>query len=183
MTFNITNRGTGTLAGSVEDVIAPFQITAGGTFSLAHNQKGPVTITFSPTAATNYTETVTIASSDSAHPSISVELTGTGLPGTLSAPHTVSFKAAPNASTTGTITIKNSGKGVLMVTIGALTGADFTFATTPPSGATAIQPKSSLPVTVTFSPPVKGAASGTLALTSDDPHHASVSVTLKGTGT
>jgi hypothetical protein len=29
----------------------------------------------------------------------------------------------------------------------------------------------------------KGAASGALAITSDDPHHASESITLKGTGT
>ena len=186
-TIKLINKGSGPLAGSIQGVQSPFKITQGGSFSLAKGQNDPVMITFTPSTAQTFNQNVTVASNDAKHPSFVLKLTGTGVPGTLSAPRTVSFKGtfAPGRSSgqSQTIALRNNGEGVLMVTIGALSGsADFSFATPPPSGPNAIQPKGSLSFMINFSPSGKGTALGTLAIASDDPRHLSASIILKGTG-
>ena len=181
--LKVINRGSGTLVGSFEGVQPPFKITQGASFSLTHDQADPVTITFTPLTPQSFTEAVTLSSNDRKHPSIPLELSGEGLPGSLSVPAAVTFKAASGSSTTETIAIKNVGKGVLMVTVGSISGSsEFSFATAPPFGPSPVQPKGSISVTVRFAPSSMGAARGTLAITSDDPHHKSANITLKGTG-
>jgi sugar lactone lactonase YvrE len=181
--FKVINRGSGTLAGSLEGVQPPFAITQGASFSLTHDQADPVTITFTPLTPHTFIEPVTVSSNDPKHPSVMLELSGEGLPGSLSVPSAVTFEAVSGSSTIKTIAIKNAGKGVLMVTVGSISGSpEFSFASAPPAGTSAIQPKGSISVMVKFAPSSKGAVQAKLAITSDDPHHASASIVLKGTG-
>ncbi len=56
--FTVANMGGGTLSGTAS-VVAPFSILSGGSYSLGSNQSQTVTVEFSPTVASNYTQSVT----------------------------------------------------------------------------------------------------------------------------
>jgi hypothetical protein len=58
MTFDITNTGYGTLAGTVSAACPHFAVFSGGTYSLTHDQSQTVTILYFPLAAGPHTCTV-----------------------------------------------------------------------------------------------------------------------------
>ena len=55
----VQNVGVGTLSGTAS-VGAPFSIVSGGSYSLGSNQSQTVLVVFSPTVASNYSQTVTL---------------------------------------------------------------------------------------------------------------------------
>lgn len=175
---------SGVLTGSVPAGSAPFTVIAGnGPFSLASGALVSVTVQFAPAAPGPASATLVITSNDPKHPSASVKLTGTGVTGTLSVPSRLVFlKLKPqalNTSVTASFTIKNTGAGVLHGAVGAPAGP---FLVTAGSGAFTLAHLQTWPVTVQFTPLVKGPAIGTLTVTSDDPRHSSVNLNLTGTG-
>ncbi|MGV3719337.1 MAG: fibronectin type III domain-containing protein [Actinomycetota bacterium] len=77
-TFRVKNTGTGPLLGSIGSADNPFSVTGGGAFSLAPGQSKIVSVKFTPIAAGRSTRALTITSTDSVRPNVSVSLTGLG---------------------------------------------------------------------------------------------------------
>ena len=95
-------------------------------------------------------------------------------------PHSLSFRASPNASASGSITISNTGTGRLHANVGAPKH-------NPPlselgGGAIEIDPNNSQNVIVVYSPTKKGKAKDQISITSDDPKQKkAIKVKLTGT--
>jgi hypothetical protein len=173
---------SGILIGNVAAGSAPFTVTSGsGPFNLAPAHSEAVTVEFAPSASGAASAAVVITSNDPKHPSVSVKLTGTGVAGKLSLPTRLAFPktAALDSPISGKLTIKNAGLGVLHGNVGAITGP---FSVSAGSGGFALDHLQPWTVAIQFTPTAKGPATGTLAITSDDPKHPSVSLNLKGTG-
>ena len=77
-TITIRNDGGLTLTGSVGSLSAPFSVSPSGSFSLEKKKSLRLVITFSPASTTPATGQLTITSNDPTHPSVTVNLTGTG---------------------------------------------------------------------------------------------------------
>jgi sugar lactone lactonase YvrE len=182
LTLTIKNTAkSGALIGSVAAVSLPFSVTTGGGgFSLSAGQAETVSVQFAPTTAGAVSAPLVITSNDPKNPSISVKLSGTGATGTLSAPASLTFLTTKvNTSTTNTLTIRNIGAGVLHGNVGASAGP---FAVTAGSGAFTLDDGKTQTVTIKFTPTVIGSLTGALPITSDDPKHLSLNVSLKGAG-
>jgi hypothetical protein len=124
--------------------------------------------------------TLVITSDDPKHASVSVKLTGTGQSGQLSVPSLLTFLATKaTTSSTKTLTITNTGLGVLHGNVGATAGP---FIVTLGGGSFALDHLKTQMVTIKFTPPTTGPFAGVLPIASDDPKHLSVNVNLKGTG-
>jgi hypothetical protein len=185
-TFTIKNSSKiGTLTGTVGTLSAPYTVEAGeGSFTLPPGQTEPVTIEFEPMAANLGKDpaTLSVSSNDPKHLSEKVKITGTSVAGKFSfAAHVTFMPTKVGTTATKIVTLKNTGLGVLHWQLG-------TFA--PPFNVTLVAGGSGLTLdhlqtqklNVQFSPTTKGAIPSILNLTSDDPKHLSVNVTLKGTG-
>ena len=100
--------------------------------------------------------------------------------GTLSVSGSLSFgKVKVNGTKNKKLKVKNKGKFPLQVTIGTL---EPPFSVTD-SGTFSVAKKKTLTVTVLFKPTVAGATPPQmLSITSNDPHHPSVSKTATGSG-
>lgn len=172
----------GVLSGNVPAGSAPFTVTAGsGAFNLSGGQKESVTVQFAPTAPGADSEILTITSNDPKRPSVNVKLTGKGAPGRLRTLVRLSFaKTKATTSVSKSFTIKNSGPGVLHGNVGSTTGP---FKVTAGGGDFVLSLGEKVTITVEFTPPVGGPFTGSLALSSDDPAHTSVTVKLAGIGT
>jgi hypothetical protein len=134
LTLRVQNVGAGTLSGTAT-VSAPFQIIAGGTYSLGANQSQQVTIRFSPLAAGYVMQTVTFTGGGGATATVS----GTGTvnqpglsfnstSGSISAPFTISSGYLSQAVVTGVINggqavyafnLTNAGSYVIMANVNA----------------------------------------------------------------
>jgi len=183
-TLTIRNLGKTTLGGMVDDSLsAPFSISAGsGTFSVPPRQMHRVTIAFAPAVPGNFSQSFTITSSDSKHGSVTVTVAGKGLPGKLKAARSVRFPSTATAATsTRSLTIRNTGKGMLHGSVGAISGsAEFQLQSG--GGAFTLAHGARQTVTIAFTPSAAGKAAASLALSSDDPKHLSAIVHLSGTG-
>lgn len=191
--ITITNAGTNTLTFTGAQVAlggadpSQFAITGDtGEASLAPGTTRIVDVAFNPSTTGGKSASLTITSDDTSEPSVSLSLTGTGVDQEVDvAPlsHTFADRdvdggpSAPFAitiSNTGTNTLTFTGPGVF------LTGSDFLIASD--SGEPSLAPGASRTVQVQFDPSASGAASGSLAVTTDDSDEPSVNVTLDGTG-
>jgi hypothetical protein len=149
-----------------------------------------VAVKFAPTAANVGKDpaTLSINSNTPKHPQAEVHISGTGAGGKLSVPASVSVSTGLRPTTVGsvatkTLNIKNSGLGLLNVTVGG-TGVLPPFSVTPASGTFPLTHLQILQLTITFTPTAKGLVTAPLGITTDDPNpkHDNVTVTLKGTG-
>ena len=80
--FTVQNVGTGTLSGTAS-VGAPFSIVSGGNYSLGSNQSQTVTVSFSPTVASNYNQSVTFTGGNGTNATVAGA--ATNVPPTVSA--------------------------------------------------------------------------------------------------
>ena len=78
-----------------------------------------------------------------------------------------------------TVRIKNAGT-VLLTGAVAIPGAQFPVSSG--GGQFSVSPKGTSAVTIQFAPTVAGATKSTVQITSSDPKHRTVIVTLKGIG-
>jgi hypothetical protein len=77
LTLKLTNKGKGALSGVVGTVGAPFTLAGGsGPFTLQPKQSLTLRVTYAPTAAGTANGTLTITTTDPAHSSLPVALTG-----------------------------------------------------------------------------------------------------------
>ncbi len=151
----------------------PFTVAAGGSCTLS--------VKFMPTAAGSRTGSVQIFSNASGSPH-SIAVSGTGTVAVLSiAPTPADFGSVPaGTSSTLTLTVTNTGTAPLVVSLVSVSGTGF--AQTNNCVSAAVAPGTTCQVSLTFSPTVAGAHSGTLTVTSNasgSPHR----VSLSGTGT
>jgi hypothetical protein len=166
---------------------ATLTVPAGGTASIG--------VTFKPTATGPASGTLTFLTDDPATPNVSVALTGTGTPEpppTVSvSPSAVNFGAVPLQYFVGVaVTVANTGPCEDLAVTLTVTGTDFLLTTgdpttlppgNPPISDT-IAASTSKSYTVVFAPTATGAASGQLAVTSNDPAHPTTTVLLSGSG-
>lgn len=181
--LTVTDVGKGELDGGIGNLTPPFTVEpAPGNsivFALTKNQKSAFSIQFMPTAVGPATTSLVLISNDAKHPLMTVSIKGTGAGGKLSAPKSFSLPATNvNATATETFKIKNTGAGVLSGSIGPLASP---FMLTSPTSFN-LGPGVSFPITITFTPSVKGLAKQTLAITMNAPTPGSVEVTVQGKG-
>lgn len=188
----VTNHGGGTL------LVSDIQITganatdfsadssAAGAFPIA---LGPgewfaVQVTFAPGAAGDHQAVMSVLSNDPATPQKDVPLQTVGLAGNLDAsPNPLNMTAQTNQSSTGAITLSNTGTADLTISGAALGPATSTFFTL--GAATwpqTLAPGDSTTLSVTFAPTSNAAAAGSVDITSDDPDSPTTSVALNGNG-
>jgi hypothetical protein len=154
--------------------------------SISVGQSQQITIRYSPTASGAQTGTLIINSNDPAKPSITVNLTGTGVQQQVTAP---SILVTPASLDFGTVSVNqtkdlplqiaNTGNAALnIISIGGSSG-QFTLVGNLPSSIAA---GSSQSITIRFSPTASGTQTGTLTIRSNDPAKPAVSVNLSGAG-
>lgn len=76
----IRNTGTGTLTGTVNPPPAPFALNGSGSFTLAPHTGTTITLTFTPTLATRFHRTDTVASNSKNNSAVNLNLRGIGTP-------------------------------------------------------------------------------------------------------
>ena len=178
---NAGKKGSGTLSGMVTMSDTSIFNISPSSFTLAPGKSQKESVTFAPTMPSN-TGTATISSNDSfGNNTLMVTLNGSGLPGKLSAPKSVSLSAKAGAApVTKNLVIKNAGKGILSGNWAAVTTAPFSVSA---GSFGPLQPRQSAPpITITFNPPAtKGAAVPvTLVISPTSPGAVGATVTLKG---
>ena len=157
----------------------PFTLLAGDSMTLQ--------VTFTATSAGPAQGKMTITSNAATTPSLVIPLTATGItsvaPDAAVSPTSVDFGQVATGSTSKqTVSLQNFGPGPMQVKSVSVTGTGFTLASglaqTPFSLGT-----ESVSIGVQFAPTQAGAQTGSLTITTDDPAHASIVVSLRGTGT
>jgi sugar lactone lactonase YvrE len=168
---------TGTVAGTSS---AQLITTAGtGPFVLTPGQALTVAVEFAPTALATSTSALQITSNDPRHSSEQVSIKGKGVPGTLAVSRKVTFAATTRGQSSAItyLNMTNRGPGILHGTVDA-PAAPFSI---DGGGAFRLAQNESLRAALTFAPVAAGRSfTGTLTITSDDPAHKQVLVTLSG---
>jgi len=190
-TFTIKNSSKkGTLTGNIEPLSAPYTVTSvpSLSFNLAPGAKQPVTVEFAPTSLGANKVTLSINSNTPKHPVESVHISGTGAGGKISVPASLTLSSGLHPTKVGALvtknlTIKNTGLGLLTVTVDE-SGILPPFTITPVGGTFPLTHLQTQVFSITFTPTAKGAVTAKLGITSNDPNpkHDDVIVTLKGTG-
>ena len=185
--FKITNSGDGTLTGNVDlSGLPPPFATIGSdpsSFSLARNKSITVTVLFEPISPGDLHGSINIDSNDSSgHSPLVVTVAGKAAPGVLSVPAALRFgTVAVNRRKTATLSIRNTGAGVLHVTVD-VSGLAAPFSTTFASGQYTVSPGKAMAAKIAFAP-ISAQASpftGEVAISSDDPKRQSAGVTVSG---
>jgi hypothetical protein len=152
--------------------------------ALAVGQSGTFAVAVDPAAAGNVTGTVTVAA-DAGSPPVVASLAATAVtttqPQLSVAPTSIDFGTVSNGQKgTANLVLNNLGSADLTVSMMTLTGTAFGISgiTTPKT----ISAGQSAQATVTFSPTTSGAASGSIAIVSNDPTNPTLNIPLSGTG-
>src|SRR3989441_57213 len=196
-TVTLTNSGTATL--SITSITlaglnpGDFAIAAGTTCTngatVVAGASCLLNLTFTPTAASARTATVTITDDAAGSPQ-AVSLTATGVtPPTATLSATSSAFGNQRVGTTSAaqnLTLTNNGGTPLNLTSITITGAqaaDFAFAAgnTCPTGAGSVAPGASCTISISFTPAATGARTATVTITDDAPGSPQ-SVSLAGMG-
>ena len=188
-TQTITLTNTGNAAVTIQQVTASTsQFGISGInlpLTMAPGQSSAFSVWLNGTTSGSVTGTLTVQSDAGSTPVV-VNLSGTITSGTQAqitlTPANVNFGSISiGTKGTSSILIGNSGAADLIVSMISITGAEFGISgiATPRT----ISAGQSVPATVTFTPTAAGTASGSIALTSNDPSNAVVTVALNGTGT
>lgn|GEM_PF-1848305 len=189
LTATITNTGSAALSvtGLVTSGSVEFGLTNAPVLPLTVAAAGSakVTVRYLPANTGPDSGTLTIKGNDSAHPSVAVALSGTGVAPALTVnPVALAFGALQQGRTTNlTLTLGNAGSANCL--IGGLTksgSADFAFGQDAPVAPFTITPGSSIIVPIAYTPSNVGADTGSVQVASDDLANPSVTVTLTGTG-
>ena len=181
-TFSITNGGTAPLHISGLQTAAPFAVVSPATpFQVGANASATVTVTFSPSSTGAQTGTLIITSDDPNNGSVTVSLSGTGSAPRIGVnPSSLTFgNATVGQSATMNLTLANQGTATLNVKSLTVIAP---FAVVSPATPFQVAANSSATVTLSFSPTVAGAQTGTLSIASDDPVNSSLTVALNGNG-
>lgn len=151
-------------------------------FTLAAGAQAVGAVWFAPSAAGAQSGSLTIASTDPAHPSLSAALTGTGaaaVPKLTVDQTSLAFGSVPVGQYKDlALTIGNTGAAALNVTSISSSNAAFRASV----ATLTVAPGASTPIGVRFTPTAAGSQTGSLTFASNDPAGGGVSVALSGTG-
>jgi hypothetical protein len=178
---NAAKKGAGNLTGGVTSNTQPVFIIVPNSFDLAPGKSQKELITFAPGMLAN-SGTATITSNDSfGNNTLTVTLSGAGLPGKLSLPTTVTLTAKAGTTVSKNLTIKNNGKGTLSGSWQSISTPPFTV--TGGSFGPLSPGKSAPPIAIAFAPTAKGSVTPvSLTISVTSPGAVGATVTLKGTG-
>jgi hypothetical protein len=187
-TLTLTSSGGAPLTINSVGVAGTGYAISGATFPATLNPKQSVTlqVSFDPTATGTDSGTITISSNSSTGATATVSLSGTGTNPTnpvLTVSSTALRFGDEPVGTTATLSVMLTSTGTSPVTVSAasVTGAGFSF-----SGSTfpvTLNPTIAITIQVQFDPTAVGAASGTLAFTSNSTTGTTSVVNLSGNGT
>ncbi len=157
----------------------PFTIQPGGSTN--------VQISYSPVNTGADSGSLQVNSNDPSKPSVTVSLSGTGVPAAACtiavSPASLAFgTVGVGLSATMSAQVQNTGSASCSVTSLNVTGSGFSLGSAAPSLPATIAVGGSISVPVNFSPASAGAASGSLTIGSNDPATPSFSVPLSGLG-
>ena len=157
----------------------PLNLAAGGS--------AQVPVAYSPTSTSPATGSLSIGSTDQAHPVIVISLSGAGAEAPVCAiqvePLALSFGGVPLGSTASrTTTITNTGNANCRINSLAISNTEFTVASSSPSIPRTLVPGEASNVGVIFTPIAPDARAGTLTIATTDPDQPSIIVSLAGTG-
>ncbi len=140
-------------------------------------------MTFKPSAAGVQSATLQIGSNDPVQPLVKVALSGIGTAvgaPSLSVLPAVDFgSAAVGQSTDATLTIRNAGTGPLIVQTLSVSGAQFTFVSSPPPPFT-IAPSGQQAIVLRMRPIAAGPQVGLVTIVSNDAAKSPATVNLIG---
>ncbi len=183
--LSVTVSNTGSSSLQVTDVFAngPYSVSPSTPFTLAPGASQTLSVRFSPDVEGLVTGTnLTLYTSAPDRPIINVGLTGAGVSPMLElVPSALAFGEQPvnTTSMARTVTVKNNGSGPIQITSVSVSGAPFTVS---PSTSFMLAANQSKVLSVTFSPTVEGAATGTLTLSTDYAPQSTATVSLSGVG-
>jgi MYXO-CTERM domain-containing protein len=191
-TAQVQNTGTATL--TVTTVAAcsgagpEFTWSATTPFSVAPGQSTPITVTYTPVDTDFHSACLAFSSNDPASPVANLGLTAQGaatpVPAVALSPAALDFMAVEvGKSSTLASQVQDTGGATLTVSaIAACSGtsAEFTWSPSAPFTVGAGQAQA---LAVTYAPVDAGADNGCLTLTTDDPLHPTVNLSLAGSGT
>ncbi len=172
-----------TISGSADFALAsyaravPFTLRAGSSLATG------IPVEFTPAAAGPASATLTIASNDSAQPTLTIPLSGTGsYAPDIAVPASLNFGDVESTlSSTLALTVTNAGNSDLTVTGVTLSGsADFTLGAGGPALPAVVAAGATLDVPVTYTPTGGGSDTATVQISSDDPDEPVVSTVLAG---
>jgi Abnormal spindle-like microcephaly-assoc'd, ASPM-SPD-2-Hydin/Protein of unknown function (DUF1573) len=183
----LTNSGTAALTISMLS-LSGAEFTVSGTTTpqtIAAGQSAQLALTFSPTASGSATGSLTITSSDSTNPTVTIPLSGTGTavvqPGLTISPASFNFGSIVDGETKSeTITVTNPGTAAVSIADLSVSGSAYSV-----SGLVApvsVAAGSSASFTVLFAPTTAGNQSGTVSVISNSPNSPNI-LSLNGTGT
>ncbi len=159
-----------------------FKLSSSGSFDIAHGKSLPYMLTFIPDATLD-TATITITSNDPTKGPIVIHLTGTGLPGQLSVPKTLTITSKGiGIEGQAPLVLKNVGKGLLNGTSpGPMPSSIFGKTGGGGGGGNGIAPGKTKTLTITFTPTQTGTTPGSIEIDVTPPSTpASATVTLIG---
>ncbi len=186
-TLTITNTGTAPLNVTAISTTSPFSVSPVSIPSpLPPGASTSATVTFAPTTAGAISRTLTIASNDTAKPTVTIALVGmaTAAPsaGQISVTPTALDFLEVNSGTTKDLplTIRNAGGQSLVISAVNISNNRFQI----PFGSLPITviPAGTATIVVRFLPSAAGRQTGTLTIESNDSVSPSLSVPLSGTG-
>ncbi|MGC1582366.1 MAG: choice-of-anchor D domain-containing protein [Candidatus Acidiferrales bacterium] len=182
-TVTLTNSGTSSATISGASVTGTvFNYTGLSTpLTLNAGQSTTFTAQFTPTSTASSTGSITI-SSNASNPTVSLNLTGTGAQGLLSAtPASIPFGSVATGGTSSqTITLKNTGTS--SVTVSAVTASGTGFSVSSLSPSATIAAGSSATLSAIFKPTSAGTDTGSVSISSNAPG-SPITIPLSGTAT
>jgi subtilase family serine protease len=159
---------TSTLALEVGSLSSPFSVSGAGNYSLAPGSSVPVTVMFSPEVVGMASQALPITSGDPKHPHVNITVSGMVQPGKLSVSRTISLAARPGAMATRTVTLRNSGRGMLSGTVESFDqGSPFTLESGPVPFTLA--PGQTQPISIQFAPATSGSITANLTIETTPP--------------
>jgi hypothetical protein len=123
---------------------------------------------FSPDVVGMASQELPISSGDPQHLHVNITVSGMVRPGKLSAPSAISLAASPAATALKTVTLRNSGRGMLSGTVGSFDpGSPFTLQDGPV--AFSLAPGQTHPITIQFAPATVGSITANLTIETTPP--------------
>lgn len=169
---------TSPLSIDVGTLAAPFAVSGAGHYSLGPASSISVVIFFSPADCGTAKDSLQITSGDPRHPNVSVQVSAVVAGGKLRMPARVAMASALSAIATRTVTLKNSGAGMLSGSAQSF-GANSPFTVVGGPVSFWLAPGQTQVITIQFKPTSKGTVQGSLTIALAEPT-STASVTVTG---
>ncbi len=188
LTVRVENKGSAPLSAgplSISQgapfVLAPNAPSAG--FTLPVGQAADLAVMFSPTSTGPFTGSLSFTTDDPDEPTVTVNLTGTGVKPTVVPSTSILAFGEQRVNTVSTampVVVENTGDETLVVSQPSLP-ANAPFAVSP-NAAFNVLPGQQTTLMVTFRPIAESTATPNLTLTTNDPDEPTVTIALSGRG-